>query len=68
MNEKRELKQCPMCGSKNLKHRVAVYSSTKYGKIPKVPQTLCLDCGEGFLLPESLRIIDAYRRKIKVVA
>ena len=61
MRNERQLKECPICGSQKLENRVSFYKSKYHGEIPDIAQTICLDCGEGFLDPESLRKIDSYK-------
>lgn len=59
MKNKEILKKCPMCGSLSLEYKLADHVSKLRGTAHNVPQTVCLECGEIFLGPESLKVIRA---------
>ena len=60
MIDRKKIIRCPICGSTNIKHRLGDHVSKLRGTAHNVPQTVCHDCGEIFLGPDSLEIIRFY--------
>ena len=62
------IKRCPICGSTNIEHKLADHVSKLRGIAHGVPQTVCHNCGEIFLGPDSLEVIRLYdsQRKHKI--
>ncbi len=58
--DRRKIKECPMCGSGNIEHRLDDHKSKLRGIAHNVPQTVCHNCGEVFLVADSLEVIRAY--------
>ena len=65
MIEREKITECPLCGSKNIEHKLGDHVSKLRGAAHRVPQTICHDCGEIFLGPDSLEIIRSYELKAK---
>ncbi|MGE0086795.1 MAG: YgiT-type zinc finger protein [Desulfococcaceae bacterium] len=65
MFERKKIKTCPLCGSKNISHILGEHKSRIRGTAYNVPQTVCSDCGEIFLGPDSLEIIRMYANQKK---
>jgi len=63
--ERDKIKNCPICSSKSIKHILADHVSRIRGTAHNVPQTICYDCGEIFLGPDSLEVIRMYEPQIK---
>lgn len=60
MIERTKIKKCPLCGSKSVEHILGDHISRIRGTAHNVPQTVCHDCGEIFLGPDSLEVIRSY--------
>ncbi|WP_425430004.1 hypothetical protein [Desulfamplus magnetovallimortis] len=54
-----------MCNSSNIEHIVGDHFSKIRGIAHNVPQTICHDCGEVFLGPDSLEVIRLYENQMK---
>ncbi len=67
MIERNKIKKCPICGSDSIEHILGDHVSKLRGTAHKVPQTVCHDCGEIFLGPDSLEVIRSYELKTKSV-
>ena len=65
MIERNKIKTCPLCGSESIEHILGDHKSKIRGTAYNVPQTLCHDCGEIFLGPDSLEVIRFYERSLK---
>lgn len=65
MIERSKIKECPICGSKNIEHRLDDHVSKLCGIAHNVPQTVCHDCGEVFLGCDSLEVIRSYEPQVK---
>ena len=57
MIEREKIKECPICGSEDLEHKLGDHVSKIRGVAHNVPQTVCHKCGEIFLGPDSLEVI-----------
>jgi len=60
MIDRKDIKRCPVCKSTNIEHRLGDHVSELRGTVHNIPQTICHDCGEIFLGPDSLEIIRFY--------
>ncbi len=60
MIERNKITRCPICGSENIEHKLGDHISKLRGIAYNVPQTVCHDCGEVFLGPDSLEVIRKY--------
>ena len=65
MMDRNKIKRCPICGSQNIEHKLGEHKSKLRGIAYNVPQTVCLNCGEIFLGPDSLEIIRSNELKTK---
>lgn len=65
MIDRKTITECPLCGSTNIEHIVGEHTNPLRGTAYNVPQTICHDCGEAFLGPDSLEVIRAYEPHIK---
>lgn len=65
MKERNNITECPLCGSTNIEHVRRDHISKIRGTAHNVPQTICHDCGEVFLGPDSLEVIRSHERKAK---
>jgi len=57
MIDRKTITECPLCGSTNIEHILGEHTSLLRGTAYNVPQTICHDCGEVFLGPDSLEVI-----------
>ena len=60
--EREKIKNCPICGSKSIEHIYGDHISKIRGIAHNVPQTVCHECEEIFLGPDSLELIRAYEQ------
>ena len=60
MTERNKIKRCPICGSDNIEHKLGDHVSKLRGIAHDVPQTVCHNCGEILLGPDSLEVIRLY--------
>lgn len=65
MIERNKIKKCPICGSTNIEHKLGDHISKLRGIAHNVPQTVCYNCGEILLGPDSLEVIRLYEKKSK---
>jgi YgiT-type zinc finger domain-containing protein len=65
MIETSQITECPLCGSQNIEHILGDHVSKIRGTAHNVPQTICHDCGEVFLGPDSLEVIQTHERQEK---
>jgi len=63
--ERNKIKRCPICGSDNIEHKLEDHVSKLRGIAHNVPQTVCHNCGEILLGPDSLEVIRLYESKLK---
>lgn len=68
MIDRNKIKKRPICGSENIEHKLGEHVSKLRGIAYEVPQTVCHQCGEIFLGPDSLEVIRKYelQGKLKV--
>jgi transposase-like protein len=68
MIERNKIKRCPICGSTNIEHKLGDHVSKLRGITHNAPQTVCHNCREIFLGPDSLEVIRLYdsQRKHKI--
>ena len=57
MIDRKRIRKCPLCGSGNIEHISGDHISRLRGTSYNVPQTVCHECGEIFLGPDSLEAI-----------
>ncbi len=55
--DRKKIKTCPMCSSQKIEHKFGDHGSIRYGTTPNVPQSVCHNCKEIFLGPDSLEVI-----------
>ena len=65
MNERERITECPICGSANIEHVRKEHISKMRGTVHNVPQTICHNCGEIFLGPDSLEIIRSHEQGVQ---
>lgn len=65
MMERTKIKRCPICGNKNIEHKLGDHVSKLRGITHNVPQTVCHNFGEIFLGSDSLSVIRSNDVKIK---
>jgi YgiT-type zinc finger domain-containing protein len=65
MIDRKKIKTCPICGSQKITHVYGDHVSKHYGTTPNVPQTICQNCGEIFLGPDSLDVIRSTKLNMK---
>lgn len=65
MIERNKIKRCPICGSESIEHILGDHISKIRGVAHNVPQTVCHECGEIFLGPDSLEVIRSYEHQAK---
>jgi|LGOV01.1.fsa_nt_gb YgiT-type zinc finger domain-containing protein len=65
MIERKKIKECPICGSDDLEHKLGDHVSKIRGVAHNVPQTVCHECGEIFLGPDSLEVIRSQEVRAK---
>jgi len=65
MIERDKIKRCPICGSTNIEHKLGDHVSKLRGIAHDVPQTVCHNCGEILLGPDSLEVIRLFEKKGK---
>ena len=63
MIERKKMTECPLCGSTNIEHVRREHISKIRGTVHNVPQTICHNCGEIFLGPDSLEVIRSHEHK-----
>ena len=63
--ERKKIKECPICESKAIEHKFGEHASKIRGTSHNVPQTVCHDCGEIFLGPDSLEVIRSQEVHVK---
>lgn len=63
MSKREKITECPICGSTNIEHVRGEHISKMRGTVRNVPQTICHNCGEIFLGPDSLEIIRSHEHK-----
>ncbi len=65
MIERKKIKRCPICVSKNIEHKLGDHQSKMKVIAHDVPQTVCHNCGEISLGPDSLEVIRPYESQAK---
>lgn len=65
MIDRKTITECPLCGSQNIEHILDAHTNPIRGTAYNVPQTICHDCGEVFLGPDSLEVIRNQEHSIK---
>jgi len=65
MIDRKTITECPLCGGKNIEHTMGEHTNLLRGTAYNVPQTICHDCGEVFLGPDSLEVIRAQEIRTK---
>ena len=63
MIDRKKIRSCPLCGSNNIAHILGEHSSILRGTAYNVPQTVCYDCGEIFMGPDSLEVIRMNKKR-----
>jgi YgiT-type zinc finger domain-containing protein len=67
MIDRKKIKKCPLCGSEAIEHIPGDHVSKLRGTAHHVPQSICHNCGEIFLGPDSLEVIRSQEGKSKIV-
>jgi len=68
MIDRKKIKECPLCGSHLIEHKLGDHKNKLRGIAHNVPQTVCHECGETFLGPDSLSVIQSYEGNEKLAA
>ena len=65
MIDRETITECPLCGSTKIEHFLGEHTNPLRGTAQNVPQTICHNCGEIFLGPDSLDVIRSQEKRPK---